>query len=284
MLTSCASSWSSEWTSLQPPCALAGWLPQAQTAGGRRRCLPPPRPPLASWLPPLTLLLCRTLGFETPEAAGVVRDKYFELYHSTMKALIMASEAGEIPDGKTFENHQLGEWWAANCDFEGFLTPEPLFIAALEELEAAGMKLCIFTNGPRAYALKVLERLEVRRFFADERIFAVEDVLPACKPEAEAFEKVLAGVGSVAERSVMFEDSMKNIRGCKALGMGTVLLTGTGAAGEDAKKGESTKIGDTPEADDPAVDVAMGIMSDIREACPSLWEGTFPSKPAAAAL
>ena len=167
---------------------------------------------------------------------------------------------------------------------EETLVAERKSVAALEELEAAGMKLCIFTNGPRAYAMKVLERLEVKRFFADERIFAVEDVLPACKPEAEAFNKVLTAVGSVAERSVMFEDSMKNIRGCKALGIGTVLLTGTGAASEDAKKGESTKIGDTPQADDPAVDVAMGIMSDIRAACPSLWEGQFPAKPAASAL
>ena len=102
--------------------------------------------------------------------------------------------------------------------------------------------------------------------------------------------------GSVPERSVMFEDSMKNIRGCKNLGMGTVLLTGAGGAENasllrhfrlkmiilpgqardkhrestqkrdaffaggdaDVAKGESTKIGDTPQADDPAVDVAMG--------------------------
>lgn len=83
-----------------------------------------------------------------------------------------------------------GEYWAAHCDFSSFLQPEPPFISALEELEALGLKLCIFTNGPRAYALKVLERLEVKRFFADERIFAVEDVLPACKPEAAAFNKV----------------------------------------------------------------------------------------------
>ena len=33
------------------------------------------------------------------EAAGEVRDKYFEVYHSTMKALIMASEEGALPEG-----------------------------------------------------------------------------------------------------------------------------------------------------------------------------------------
>ena len=81
------------------------------------------------------------------------------------------------------------------------------------------------------------------------------------------------------DRSVMFEDSMKNIRGCKALGMGTVLLTGGSSKdGEATAKGESTKMGDTPETSDPAVDVAMGICSDLKDACPFLWEKQFPSK------
>jgi hypothetical protein len=168
--------------------------------------------------------MVQQLGFKTTEEAGALRDKYFEQYHSTMKALIMASEEGALPDGASFEQASLvradhaltpivpanparlsvsllpwsssmcsltmqpcaaspplsclqGEYWAANCDFEAYLTPEPPFITALEELEALGLKLCIFTNGPRAYGLKVLEKLQVKRFFADERIFAVEDVL-----------------------------------------------------------------------------------------------------------
>lgn len=95
--------------------------------------------------------------------------------------------------------HAQGEYWATHCDFTSFLQPEPPFISALQELEALGLKLCIFTNGPRAYALKVLERLELKQFFADERIFAVEDVLPACKPEPAAFNKVL-GLPSVLPR------------------------------------------------------------------------------------
>jgi FMN phosphatase YigB (HAD superfamily) len=77
----------------------------------------------------------------------------------------------------------------------------------------------------------------------------------------------------------MFEDSMKNIRGCKALGMGTVLLTGGDSGDGDATaKGESTKMGDTPEMSDPAVDVSMAICSDLKDACPFLWEKQFPSK------
>ena len=95
----------------------------------------------------------------------------------------------------------------------------------------------------------------------------------------QAFYKVLEGVGSSAERSVMFEDSMKNIRACKELGIGTVLLTGVGS-GDDAAKGAGSKLGDLPEADDPAVDVAMGVCGNLREAVPSLWQMRFNKKPA----
>eukprot|EP01050_Picozoa_sp_SAG11_P017097 SAG11_NODE_2421_length_3380_cov_2.614752_2_plen_91_part_00 len=42
-------------------------------------------------------------------------------------------------------------------------------------------------------------------------IFGVEDVLPACKPEEAAFNKVLKKAETVATRAMMFEDSMKNI-------------------------------------------------------------------------
>ena len=78
-----------------------------------------------------------------------------------------------------------GQEARGGCDFARFLKPEPEFISALTELQALGFKLCIFTNGPRKYGLKVLEQLELRRFFKDEHVFAVEDVLPTCKPEPE---------------------------------------------------------------------------------------------------
>jgi putative hydrolase of the HAD superfamily len=86
-----------------------------------------------------------------------------------------------------------------------YLSPEPALIEALGELRELGLKLVIFTNGPRRYALEVLKALRLREFFDDSRVFAVEDVLPACKPEAVAFQKVLDAVGSTAARSVMFE-------------------------------------------------------------------------------
>jgi hypothetical protein len=55
----------------------------------------------------------------------------------------------------------------------------------------------IFSNGPRLYALRILETLGVRHCFKDGDIFAVEDVMPHCKPEQAAFDKVRARRASV---------------------------------------------------------------------------------------
>ena len=41
----------------------------------------------------------------------------------------------------------------------------------------------------------------MRDLFPDERLFAVEDVMPACKPEPAAFAAVLERVGATAEEA-----------------------------------------------------------------------------------
>jgi len=47
--------------------------------------------------------------------------------------------------------------------------------------------------GPRKYCLRCLDHLGVREFFPDVNVFCVDDVVPACKPEAAAFQKVSRG-------------------------------------------------------------------------------------------
>ena len=48
--------------------------------------------------------------------------------------------------------------------------------------------------------------------------------MPHCKPEAEAFSKILDYVQVDPQAAMMFEDSMKNIRAAKELGLYTVLV------------------------------------------------------------
>jgi len=196
-----------------------------------------------------------------------LRNEYFARYHSTVKALTLAEADGRLPAGAHFEAPMLAEWWSTTLPFDEFLKPDPVLI---EALETCSLTLVAFTNAPRKYALRCLQALGVRAFFPDYCVFAVDDVMPHCKPEKEAFAQVLSAIGVQASECVMVEDSMKNIRAAKALGMRTVLVQGMGGA--DAAAGEATKPGDAPQVDDPAVDVAIRTCSELKVAVPGLWQ------------
>ena len=278
------------------------------------------------------------LGFASAAEAKTTRDEYFRAHHSTLKGLTVASREGRLP--RPFREPTLGAYWAAHCEFERYLKPNAELAAVLRELrDDAGLRrvarlaartrlltrrrdvarartsasvrrhciatlrcnrLVVFTNGPRAYGLRCLEALGVREFFPDEQVFAVEDVMPACKPERAAFEAVLlrsrracgdaSGDGDAADdavdpvvaaasRAVMFEDSMKNVRACKALGIRTVLIDET--CGAAAPGGEAALLGDVANAADPAVDVVLQDISQLRGRIPSLWQRRFPMRTAA---
>ena len=119
------------------------------------------------------------------------------------------------PDGsvRKFDPVAFATYMAEYCQFDKYLTPCAATNEALAELKATGLKMVIFTNAPKKYALRVMEQLEITPYFDSELIFAVEDVMPHCKPELEAFQKIFDATGVTdPSTSVMFEDSMKNIR------------------------------------------------------------------------
>jgi FMN phosphatase YigB (HAD superfamily) len=138
-----------------------------------------------------------------------------------------------------------------------------------KDLAECPLKLVAFSNGPRIYVKQVLLALGLWDLFGEERLFAVDDVLPYCKPEEEAFRKIFEKVGCRAEECIMVEDSMKNVRRAKELGMKTVLITGNRSA-----QSESLRIlpGDKPEINDLAVDIHMEVIEEFREKLGSLWE------------
>jgi len=209
------------------------------------------------------------LGFQSENEAFELWMEYIKRYHSTLKGLAVATKEGRLP--KPFREEDLGKYWAEQCDFASYIGPDYDLINALEDLQNAGMKLVAFTNAPRLYGLRVLEVLGVRRFFLDNRIFGVEDVMPACKPEPQAFQRVLSSVGSQSNRTVMFEDSMKNIRACRSMGIHTVLVQ------EDVTRvaGEAELVGDAPEPEDPSVGAVLQRAGDVVTALPGLLHGRF---------
>lgn len=218
------------------------------------------------------------LDIPSREEALELRNEYFRRYHSSVKGLTVATEEGRLP--KPFDKADCARYWAENCDFTkylGSLESNAPFAEALRTLrDDAGLILAAFSNSPREYALRCLDEMGLREFFADDHIFGVEDVLPACKPERACYEKVLHAIGDVPfEQVVMFEDSMKNIRSCKSLGMHTVLIDETLGS---ADGGEAALLGDAPCPDDPSVDVVMRHIGEICEVLPGLWRRRFDQR------
>jgi putative hydrolase of the HAD superfamily len=226
------------------------------------------------------------LDFPDLESANNIWEEYFVRYHSTAKALVVAEEEGRLPPPKDptkaksprFDPNDLAEYWATNLNFERLGSPKKRL---LQDLKDCKLTHVAFTNGPRKYAKRVLQELGLFEVFGEERLFAVDDVLPSCKPDKEAFEKIFLKLGVTAEECVMFEDSMKNIRRAKELNMKTVLVTGEGrmrknrantTSSSAADAAEATKPGDVPVEDDPAVDVAIETVEELRNVLPGLWD------------
>jgi len=221
------------------------------------------------------------LNFPDAQSAKTLRDKYFQKYHSTAKALAVADEDGELPypegwpAGKQFfDPNDLSEWWAEHLNFDllGEKNAE-----LIEMLESCPLKMVAFSNGPRKYVLRVLKEMGLDKVFPDEMIFTVNDVLPACKPEKVAFQKVFDAVGVTdPSQCLMVEDSMKNIRAAKELGMSTLLIAGLGRLSNRendalADAAEATKAGDIPDNTDPSVDACIEHISEMKTALPGLW-------------
>lgn len=216
------------------------------------------------------------LGFESYQKARELRDAYFERYHSTAKALTVAEQEGKLPPGYHFEAQDLAEWWADNLDFSLLGGPSS-FKNFQKDLSECSLTIVAFSNGPRAYVKRVLKELGLDDVFC--WVFAVDDVLPYCKPEPEAFQCVLDKVGCKAEECVMIEDSMKNIRKAKMMGMKTVLVMGrsrknlvSGSSNAAADDEGAANLGDAPVANDPAVDVCIATVDELRVVLPSLWQ------------
>ena len=235
------------------------------------------------------------LNFPTREAAQMLRDEYFERYHATAKGLQVAEAEGRLPpDAPKFDPKELSHYWADNLNFSLLGTKESYddVHSMLQSLKVVNpdVNLVAFSNGPRLYVLRALREMGLDIFFPDDKVYAVEDVLPHCKPEPAAFEKIFKELGGVRpEECIMIEDSMKNIRAAKKLGMNTVLVAGKGRLGEGNTSGtcsgidgdnnrdaateaaEATKPGDAPDVRDAAVDTVVEAVADLKDAIPGLW-------------
>lgn len=97
------------------------------------------------------------------------------------------------------------------------LYPDPGLRAAIARLPG---RRIVHTNGSAPYAERVIDRRGLAGVF--DAIYGVEHAGYRPKPEARAFEAVLARDGSAPSAAAMFEDVARNLEAPHALGMRTV--------------------------------------------------------------
>lgn len=101
------------------------------------------------------------------------------------------------------------------------LQPEPHIITAINEL--AGRKI-IYTNSPKHYAKNILSKLQLADSF--ENIFSLEDASYHLKPHANSYDALCQAHDIDTNKTVFFDDQLRNLAPAKKLGMTTVWISG----------------------------------------------------------
>ena len=146
------------------------------------------------------------------EEAFRIQKDYYRRYGTTMRGLMTVH--GLHADDFLEYVHEIDH---------SPLEPNPAMGAAIEKL--SGRKL-ILTNGSRAHATKVLERLGLERHFEDVFDIVAAELEP--KPAHQTYMRFLARHRVDPLRAAMFEDLARNLVVPHDLGMTTILVVPDG--------------------------------------------------------
>ena len=142
------------------------------------------------------------------DAAFRLQKDYYRRYGTTLRGLML--EHGLAPDDFLDFVHEIDH---------SPLEPNPELGAAIEKLP--GRKL-ILTNGTRAHADTVTQRLGIHHHFEDVFDIVAAELEP--KPSPQTYDRFLAHHGVDPAKAAMFEDLARNLSAPHALGMTTVLV------------------------------------------------------------
>ncbi len=99
------------------------------------------------------------------------------------------------------------------------LTPDAGLRVGLERLKGPRI---VFTNGSAGHAKRVLDRLALTDLF--DGVFALEDADLIPKPDPRTFARMSERFGVEPSSAAFFEDTARNLKTAKDLGMTTVLV------------------------------------------------------------
>ena len=122
-------------------------------------------------------------------------------------------------------------------DYLAFVHDVPVadYVAPAPQLDAMLGRIplpkAIFTNADTVHARRVMERLGVEHHFPV--VVDIHAVDFHCKPEPEAYRRLLSILGSDASACILVEDMARNLRPARQFGMTTVIVDGDKADGVD---------------------------------------------------
>ena len=155
----------------------------------------------------MTAYIARALAISDAEALEL-RERYFDDYGATVVGL----SRHHAVDAHDFLAH------VHNVDYS-VLDPDPELGALIEQLP--GRKI-VFTNGGGGHGQRALAQLAVEHCF--ELVFDIEAAGLAPKPQHAAYERLISACGIDPAKSVLIEDSARNLEPARTLGFATVLV------------------------------------------------------------
>ena len=141
--------------------------------------------------------------------ADLERQRLYNLYGTSLRGLM--TEYKIIPNKFLDYVHDI--------DLSAIIKNLDLNVA-LQKLK--GEKY-IFTNGSFKHAEKVLNQLGIKDNF--KSIYSIETCNYIPKPSQEAYDMIIKTEQISIDKSIMFEDTLWNLKTAKKLGMATVLIS-----------------------------------------------------------
>jgi putative hydrolase of the HAD superfamily len=158
-----------------------------------------------------------------------LRRNYYERYGTTMRGL-------QIHHGVDPQDYLT---YVHNVPVKDYISPNEALEEALSEIEAEKV---IFTNASEEHALRVLRALGIEHHFS--RIVDIRALGYACKPEQEAYKRLLEILDAEGGECIIVDDSARNLHPAKELGMITVLVGADSEKGIDFTIEEAADVGE----------------------------------------
>lgn len=164
------------------------------------------------------LYVCTRLGI-SPEEATAINQECYSTGGTSLSGLLARYPGVFSPE------HFLDACYAF-VDFAPLAGPQNAKLRTA--LQLLGGRRIIFTNGTVAHAQRTLAYMGIGDLF--DQIIGIDSVGYASKPDPRAFNAMLRLTGINPATTAMFEDSLKNLKAAKAMGMRTIYISEDGTA------------------------------------------------------